>query len=134
MAGKSGRPDRILKVEFAIPPDQQASLKVRPFVAAASWVNIELLKDGQVIQSEHLEEPTTVYVREQFPQGSPYLISGHTFGAGRNEGLSVNIDGVIDPAQTENHHFHNGTWIGGGIIICPCRSRRPSGGAVYCSN
>lgn len=104
--------DRILKVEFALPKGE-TTLRIRPFIAAASWVNIELVKDGKAIHSEHLEQPSMVYLRETFPEGSPYIVSGNTFGAGRNRGLSVNIDGLIDPTHWENHHLQNGFWIGG---------------------
>lgn len=100
---------RVIRVRFLLAD----RLRVRPYIAGASWFEISFLKKGQLLYSKRFEQPRTFYVRTEYPLGSPYLVSGHTFGAGRSHGMSLSLDPEVSLTEAENYHFELSRWIGG---------------------
>ncbi len=95
-------------------PDKTKTLKIRPFLPGATWAKLELLdQKAKVVQSHEWKSPVTYAVRTEFPSTSPYLITGHTFGAGRYNGLSLFVDSTLDPTYPENIHWTGTEWISG---------------------
>lgn len=98
---------------LTFPPVKEPSVRIRPHLGGTSWALLEPLRGGKPLSATGVGVPQTYFLRTRFAPASPYLVAGHTFGAGRNHGIGVNIDDVVDPTQASNWHYAAGQWIGG---------------------
>jgi len=90
-----------------------ADLRIRPFIPGGTRARVEALRAGKVLRRLSLDHADGVALRGEFPQASPYLANGHTFGMGRNHGLTVNLDTLVDPSLPAHHHFGAQGWESG---------------------
>jgi len=90
-----------------------ADLRIRPFIPGGTRAIVETLRAGKVMRYLMLNHPSGIGLRSDYPATSPYLANGHTFGMGRNHGLTVNLDSLVDPALPAHHHFGEQGWESG---------------------
>ncbi len=103
---------RTISAEWPVNPDRK-KLWIRPFLPGAQWAKLELYKGEKLVKTTGWEALKTFVLRSNYPATSPYLMTGHTFGAGRSNGLSVFLDTDLDVAKPENNHWTGTDWIAG---------------------
>ncbi|MBI1861793.1 MAG: hypothetical protein HYR96_12835 [Deltaproteobacteria bacterium] len=96
---------------------QSGTIALRPFVAGGTWARVEWLdRAGRVVEEVPFSAPVTFSFQKQFPPESPFVFSGHTFGAGRNRGPAVQIQSVLDRDLGANYAWLEGRWVFGNVF------------------
>ncbi len=103
-------PDRWVDFRFAWASDR---LRIRPYLPGGTEVFLSVVKGAKTLRQWKREHPTGAFVRGEYPLESPYIANGHTLGAGRIHGLSLNLDEVADLTLAAHHHYSEGSWVKG---------------------